>query len=157
MTFDVRHPSPGAQLRPLWVSPHRPWMEAGGKNHCCAKREASRDRATAPHDVRCKMTVADEVLAAIRREAAACIRCPLYRVATQTVFGKALVVLAGAQPGDHEDTQGRPFVGSAGRVLDEALGRAGIGRSRICVTNAVKHFKSVPRGKAAPAPTPQRG
>jgi uracil-DNA glycosylase family protein len=80
-----------------------------------------------------------------------CRRCPLYRMATQTVFGegpaRAPVMLVGEQPGDQEDLQGRPFVGPAGRILDRALAEAGIDRSRIYVTNAVKHFKFEPRGK----------
>jgi DNA polymerase len=80
-----------------------------------------------------------------------CRRCPLYRNATQTVFGEgpahAPVVMVGEQPGDQEDLQGRPFVGPAGRVLDRALADAGVERSRVYVTNAVKHFKFEPRGK----------
>ncbi|MEV6984396.1 UdgX family uracil-DNA binding protein [Sphaerisporangium sp. NPDC051017] len=78
--------------------------------------------------------------------AAACCRgCPLYRAATQTVFGEgdadARVMLVGEQPGDQEDRQGRPFVGPAGHVLERALTEAGIGAGRTYVTNAVKHFK----------------
>lgn len=90
-------------------------------------------------------------LSAIRAEARDCRRCPLYRLATQTVFGEgpahAPVVLVGEQPGDQEDLQGRPFVGPAGKILDRALADAGIDRSRVYVTNAVKHFKFEPRGK----------
>jgi DNA polymerase len=76
--------------------------------------------------------------------------CPLHRDATQTVFGEgargATVMLVGEQPGDHEDREGRPFVGPAGRLLDQALEEAGIGRGDAYVTNAVKHFKWRPRG-----------
>lgn len=83
--------------------------------------------------------------------AADCRRCDLWRGATQTVFGEgpatATVVLVGEQPGDIEDLQGRPFVGPAGGVLDRALREAAIDRSEAYVTNAVKHFKNVPRGK----------
>jgi DNA polymerase len=90
-------------------------------------------------------------LAEISAEAASCRRCPLYRNATQTVFGQgpidAAVMLVGEQPGDSEDRAGLPFVGPAGRVLDGALKEAGIDRKRLYVTNAVKHFKNVPRGK----------
>jgi uracil-DNA glycosylase len=90
-------------------------------------------------------------LAALKAEAGECQRCPLYRMATQTVFGEgsthALVMLVGEQPGDQEDLQGRPFVGPAGKILDRALSDAGIDRSRVYVTNAVKHFKFEPRGK----------
>ena len=81
----------------------------------------------------------------LRRQAEACTACPLYRHATQTVFGEgdphAAIVLVGEQPGDEEDRAGRPFVGPAGRLLDRALTRAGLDRSALYVTNAVKHFK----------------
>ncbi len=87
----------------------------------------------------------------LRREAADCRACPLWRNATQTVFGegpaRALVMLVGEQPGDQEDRQGHPFVGPAGRILDEALAGAGIPRDQAYVTNAVKHFKWKARGK----------
>ena len=88
---------------------------------------------------------------ALRDEAAACTRCPLYRPATQTVFGEgpvdAALMFVGEQPGDQEDVAGRPFVGPAGQVFDRALADAGIDRSRAYVTNAVKHFKFEQRGK----------
>ncbi len=87
----------------------------------------------------------------LRRDAAECRACPLWQTGTQTVFGEgtasAQVVFVGEQPGDQEDKQGRPFVGPAGRVLDEALELAGIDRSATYVTNAVKHFKWTARGK----------
>jgi DNA polymerase len=90
-------------------------------------------------------------LAALRAEAASCRRCPLYGHATQTVFGegpeRAPVVFVGEQPGDQEDLGGRPFVGPAGQMFDRALAEAGIARPMVYVTNAVKHFKFVPRGK----------
>jgi uracil-DNA glycosylase len=80
-----------------------------------------------------------------------CTRCPLYKDATQAVPGegpsRALFMLVGEQPGDKEDLAGRPFVGPAGRVLDEALRDAGIAREETFVTNAVKHFKHEMRGK----------
>jgi uracil-DNA glycosylase family protein len=92
-----------------------------------------------------------ETLAALRREAAGCRRCDLYRHATQTVFGEgpaaAQIVLVGEQPGDSEDLAGKPFVGPAGKLLDRALDDAGIARAKVYVTNAVKHFKFEPRGK----------
>src|ERR1051326_230605 len=82
---------------------------------------------------------------------AACTRCPLYKDATQAVPGEgpshAKVMLVGEQPGDKEDLAGKPFVGPAGRVLDQALADAGIPRNETFVTNAVKHFKFEPRGK----------
>ncbi len=92
-----------------------------------------------------------EALAALARDAANCIRCPLYRDATQTVFGEgaadAPLMLVGEQPGDQEDRKGHPFVGPAGGVLDRALEAAGIARDAVYVTNAVKHFKFEQRGK----------
>ena len=90
-------------------------------------------------------------LAKLRAAAAACTACPLYRNATQTVFGEgprdAEVVFVGEQPGDSEDRAGHPFIGPAGKLLDRALAEAGIDREKIYVTNAVKHFKWTPRGK----------
>jgi uracil-DNA glycosylase family protein len=87
----------------------------------------------------------------LREEAAACRACPLWKNATQTVFGEgpahAEAVLVGEQPGDKEDLAGKPFVGPAGQMLDRALEDAGIERKKVYVTNAVKHFKFVPRGK----------
>jgi uracil-DNA glycosylase len=82
---------------------------------------------------------------------AECRRCPLYRDATQVVPGegpkRATFMLVGEQPGDKEDLAGKPFVGPAGRVLDQALADAGIARKETFVTNAVKHFKHEMRGK----------
>ncbi len=84
-------------------------------------------------------------LPALRREAQACRACDLWKHATQTVFGegssRAAIMLVGEQPGDQEDRDGRPFVGPAGKLLDEALAEAGIDRSQVYVTNVVKHFK----------------
>jgi DNA polymerase len=92
-----------------------------------------------------------EPLARIAAEAASCRRCPLWANATQTVFGEgpadAAMMLVGEQPGDQEDLAGRPFVGPAGQILDRALHAAGVDRGGVYVTNAVKHFKFVPRGK----------
>jgi probable DNA metabolism protein len=90
-------------------------------------------------------------VAEVREQAEACRRCPLWRDATQTVFGEgpedARIVFVGEQPGDQEDIAGKPFVGPAGKVFDGALAEAGIDRSIVYVTNAVKHFKFEPRGK----------
>jgi DNA polymerase len=90
-------------------------------------------------------------LSVMRREAEACKRCPLYKHATQTVFGEgprnAPVVFVGEQPGDQEDIAGKPFVGPAGKLFDRALEEAGLDRAKAYVTNAVKHFKFEPRGK----------
>ena len=86
-----------------------------------------------------------------RESARGCKRCDLWKTGTQTVFGegapKAKLVLVGEQPGDKEDLEGRPFVGPAGQLLDEALEQAGIDRRTAYVTNVVKHFKWQPRGK----------
>jgi DNA polymerase len=90
-------------------------------------------------------------LTSLREAAQHCEGCPLYANATQTVFGagpaRAEVIMVGEQPGDVEDRQGKPFVGPAGRLLDQMLEEAGIPRERVYVTNAVKHFKWTPRGK----------
>jgi len=106
------------------------------------RREQAMTR-TAPTD--------HDSLAALRDEAADCRACPLWKDATQTVFGEgpqhAPVMLVGEQPGDKEDLAGKPFIGPAGQMLDRALQEAGIDRREVYVTNAVKHFKFVPRGK----------
>jgi DNA polymerase len=90
-------------------------------------------------------------LTALREAAAGCRGCHLWQVGTQTVFGEgaagAKALFVGEQPGDVEDREGRPFVGPAGRLFDEALAEAGIDRSQTYVTNAVKHFKWQARGK----------
>jgi uracil-DNA glycosylase family protein len=90
-------------------------------------------------------------LPALREAAASCRGCHLWQVGTQTVFGEgareATAMFVGEQPGDQEDRAGRPFVGPAGRVFDEALESAGIDRASVYVTNAVKHFKWQARGK----------
>ena len=87
----------------------------------------------------------------LRDEACSCRNCDLWRDATQTVFGEgnpsADVMVVGEQPGDIEDRQGKPFVGPAGKLLDRAFAEAGIDRSKLYVTNAVKHFKFEMRGK----------
>jgi uracil-DNA glycosylase family protein len=90
-------------------------------------------------------------LTSLREAVTGCQACPLWRTATQAVFGEGArrseVMLVGEQPGDREDREGRPFVGPAGRLLDEALEEAGIDRERAYVTNVVKHFKWQARGK----------
>jgi len=100
-------------------------------------------------------------LAELGAAAARCTGCDLYRHATQTVFGRgpadARIVLVGEQPGDQEDLKGAPFVGPAGEVLDRALAEVGLGRERLYVTNAVKHFKFVERGKRRIHQTPRLG
>jgi len=94
---------------------------------------------------------ARRTLPALRAAAASCRGCPLWARGTQTVFGegprRARVMLVGEQPGHEEDLAGKPFVGPAGRVLDRALEAAGIARTDVYLTNVVKHFKWVPKGK----------
>src|SRR6478752_4440053 len=90
-------------------------------------------------------------LTKLREAAACCTACPLYKNATQTVFGEGrerpALMLLGEQPGDQEDLSGKPFVGPAGQILNRALEEAGIDRKAVYVTNTVKHFKWEPRGK----------
>jgi len=112
------------------------------------------NRVTAPQrpqDTPMADRKAHDTIAALRKEAADCRACPLWKDATQTVFGEgpqgATLMLVGEQPGDKEDLAGKPFVGPAGQMLDRALAEAGIDRAKVYVTNAVKHFKFVPRGK----------
>ena len=87
----------------------------------------------------------------MRNAASKCTACHLYKRATQTVFGEgpkdAAIMLVGEQPGDYEDQEGKPFVGPAGKIMNQALEEAGIDRNEVYVTNAVKHFKWEPRGK----------
>jgi DNA polymerase len=94
---------------------------------------------------------AQHTIDALRQAARSCKGCDLYKSATQTVFGEgskqARVMLVGEQPGDMEDRQGHPFVGPAGRILNKALAAADIPREQVYVTNAVKHFKWIQRGK----------
>src|SRR5213080_2988792 len=113
-----------------------------------AKRLVASDTAVAPVDDEAPVV---RSLTALRAAENECRRCPLYKNATQAVPGEgpshAKVMLVGEQPGDKEDLAGKPFVGPAGRLLDQALTDAGIPRNETFVTNAVKHFKFEPRGK----------
>src|SRR2546421_4423666 len=113
-----------------------------------AKRLVASDTAVAPVDDDAPVV---HSLSALRAAENECRRCPLYKNATQAVPGEgpshAKVMLVGEQPGDKEDLAGKPFVGPAGRLLDQALADAGIPRNETFVTNAVKHFKFEPRGK----------
>jgi DNA polymerase len=98
-------------------------------------------------------------LKSLREAAGRCKACPLHQTGTQTVFGEGLrrarLMLIGEQPGDREDIEGQPFVGPAGRVLDQALEQAKIERGDAYVTNAVKHFKWKPQGKRRIHQTPK--
>jgi DNA polymerase len=122
---------------------------AATEPHKAQKRLEPPRRNDKGNDMPAKHTGDD--IKTLREEAADCRACPLYRDATQTVFGEgpptAQIMLVGEQPGDKEDLAGKPFVGPAGQMLDRALEEAGIDRRTVYVTNAVKHFKFVPRGK----------
>ncbi len=104
-----------------------------------------------PPDTAAPLVPENLTLPSLREAAAGCKACDLYKTGTQTVFGegssKARVMMVGEQPGNSEDLEGKPFVGPAGRLLDKALERAGIDRSKVYVTNVVKHFKWVQVGK----------
>ena len=108
------------------------------------------------------VTVADppatHSLTTLRKAAATCRACPLWRIGTQTVFGEggehAALLVVGEQPGDREDVEGHPFVGPAGKLLDQALEATGVPRKEVYITNAVKHFKWEPRGKRRLHKTP---
>lgn len=131
----------------------KPLIEhAERKAHAMVAAEATAPRK--PQRQEPPMTRAEpkaDTLAHLREEAKDCRACDLWKDATQTVFGEgpqhATVMLVGEQPGDKEDLAGKPFVGPAGQMLDRALAEAGVDRSKTYVTNAVKHFKFVPRGK----------
>lgn len=106
-------------------------------------------------------TASAAALDLVRAEANGCTVCDLYRDATQTVFGEgptdAPIMLVGEQPGNDEDLAGRPFVGPAGKVLTRAMEEAGIDRTTVYITNAVKHFKFEPRGKRRIGAKPNTG
>ena len=109
------------------------------------------DDGKQPDDSAARFVPPEADIDELKAAAAGCTGCALHERATQTVFGegpaRAPVMLVGEQPGDQEDLQGRPFVGPAGQLLDWALEKAGIDRTQAYVTNVVKHFKWVPRGK----------
>jgi probable DNA metabolism protein len=167
-TFNPARANPTAQRvempKKYWKNlpeaPLIPGMLAGARNRTEQMIEAlplqpRTARGWQPH---AEMEPAAGTLDALKAQAATCQRCPLWKPATQTVFGEGLtdapVVFVGEQPGDQEDLAGRPFVGPAGQMFDRALAEAGIDRSRVYVTNAVKHFKYEPRGKRRIHKTP---
>jgi DNA polymerase len=127
---------------------------------CHALREAFLMKAAAESEDEWRPATppATRSLATLAAAARDCTACPLYKHATQTVFGEgprsAKMVLMGEQPGDQEDRAGQPFVGPAGTLLNRALEEAGISRNECYVTNAVKHFKWEPRGKRRLHKTP---
>ncbi|WP_315779706.1 UdgX family uracil-DNA binding protein [Bradyrhizobium sp. SZCCHNPS1003] len=126
------------------TSPHKPQKRV-------EESEMTRKPTTHAHAAETSRDVESTDLETLHEEAAGCRACPLWKDATQTVFGEgpahAPLMLVGEQPGDKEDLTGHPFVGPAGQILDRALAEAGIDRAKVYVTNAVKHFKFVPRGK----------
>lgn len=134
--------------------------DAAGRVEAMHQREAQAPRRRVPLPMTRAAEAATEAmvaldpalpLTAVRDAAAACRQCPLWEPATQTVFGEgpvdARIMLIGEQPGDQEDLSGRPFVGPAGQLLDRALRDAGLDRSTLYMTNAVKHFRFQRRGK----------
>jgi DNA polymerase len=124
-----------------------------GAREAAARLEGGRAGSARP------FVIAGGTLAELREAARRCTGCELYRHARQTVFGEgpadAPVMVVGEQPGDQEDLRGTPFVGPAGEVLDRALSEVGLPRHRLYVTNAVKHFKFVARGRRRIHQTPR--
>jgi uracil-DNA glycosylase family protein len=115
-------------------------------------------RILSPLNSAATLTSQFPTLSELRQAAAACQACDLWRTGAQTVFGEgekqADVMLVGEQPGDQEDQAGRPFVGPAGQLLDQALRKVGLEREKLYVTNVVKHFKWEPKGKRRIHQTP---
>ncbi len=115
------------------------------------QRSQTKPRGRRGTDTAADLIPPQPTLAALRQRAAGCTACPLYRNATQTVFGEgpapAAVMLVGEVPGDKEDIAGHPFVGPAGQLLDRCMEAAGIDRGKAYVTNVVKHFKWEHAGK----------
>ncbi len=132
-------------IKPLIANAERTTLAMIEREATAPRKAQKREDAPMP-----RKRAADS-LTDLRAEAADCRDCPLWKNATQTVFGegpaRARLMLVGEQPGDKEDLAGKPFVGPAGNILDRALEEAGIEREKVYVTNAVKHFKYVPRGK----------
>jgi uracil-DNA glycosylase family protein len=136
---------PGIPRRRYWRLPREPAFAVSARGHTDRMATGTESGTAEP------FLPARKSLPALRAAAADCRGCHLWRTGTQTVFGEgragAVVMMVGEQPGDYEDRQGRPFVGPAGRLLDEALEAAGIDRTATYVTNVVKHFKWQARGK----------
>ncbi|MGB3408761.1 MAG: UdgX family uracil-DNA binding protein [Jannaschia sp.] len=128
-----------------------PDLIAGARSQVRAMQDRDTRPARALAPQREKPANTDQSLADLKRAALGCTACPLHCDATQTVFGEgaddAPLMIVGEQPGDREDLAGRPFVGPAGQLFDEVAGRVGLDRTACYVTNAVKHFKFVQRGK----------
>lgn len=158
-----RHVADDEALQAWWETHRDALLEQAG-SEVSVPEAKSLDEAPRPPDRPALGPVvlhikADPALLRSARDASSCHRCPLYEPATQTVFGEgpaeAGVMFVGEQPGDQEDTIGRPFVGPAGQIMDRAMEEAGIDRRTVYVTNAVKHFKFTPRGKRRIHQTPE--
>ena len=158
----LRHAADDETLQAWWEGHRRLLLEQATPEVSVPEAEAL-DEAPRPPDRPALGPVVlrskpDPALLRAGKEAAGCHRCPLYEPATQTVFGEgpadAAVMFVGEQPGDQEDTIGRPFVGPAGQIMDRAMEEAGIDRRMVYVTNAVKHFKFTPRGRRRIHQTP---
>lgn len=141
---------PSARLHQKAPMPKRYWQEIPTVGPMIAEA-ASEPRTDREAAMIRKTDKPLDNLETLREQAATCRACHLWKHATQTVFGEgpkhAPIMMVGEQPGDKEDLAGKPFVGPAGQMLDRALDEAGIDRRKVYVTNAVKHFKFVPRGK----------
>ena len=127
-------------------------QDASARMHAMVKKAPATPKKTIPAPAaRHVEDLPQGSIAELRRQAKACTACPLWKPATQTVFGEgpedARIVVIGEQPGDQEDLAGRPFVGPAGQLFDRALAEAEVDRASLYVTNTVKHFKFEPRGK----------
>jgi probable DNA metabolism protein len=159
----LRHAADDEALQAWWEAHHRLLLEQATPDVSVPEAEAV-DEAPRPPDRPALGPVvlhtrSDKALLQAGKEASTCHRCPLHEPATQTVFGEgppdAPVMFVGEQPGDQEDTIGRPFVGPAGQMMDRAMEEAGIDRRVVYVTNAVKHFKFTPRGRRRIHQTPE--
>jgi probable DNA metabolism protein len=159
----LRHAADDDALQAWWERHRDGLLEEAAPSVSVPAAEAL-DEAPRPPDLPALGPVvlpirSDSGLRRAGREALGCTRCPLYEPATQTVFGEgpadATVMFVGEQPGDQEDTIGRPFVGPAGQMMDRAMEEAGIDRRTVYVTNAVKHFKFTPRGRRRIHQTPE--
>jgi uracil-DNA glycosylase family protein len=159
----LRHAEDDEALQAWWER-HRDMLLEQATDDVSVPEAESLDEAPRPPDRPALGPVVlhtrpDPALLRSAKDASSCRRCPLYEPATQTVFGEgpadAAVMFVGEQPGDQEDTIGRPFVGPAGQIMDRAMEEAGIDRRTVYVTNAVKHFKFTPRGKRRIHQTPE--
>jgi probable DNA metabolism protein len=159
----LRHVADDEALQAWWEQHHKRLLDEATPDVSVPEAEAL-DEVPRPPDQPALGPVvlrigADAGLNRAGHEALGCHRCPLFEPATQTVFGEgpadAVVMFVGEQPGDQEDTIGRPFVGPAGQMMDRAMEEAGIDRRAVYVTNAVKHFKFSPRGRRRIHQTPE--